>query len=158
MNKRRGGFLLIEVLLAIVILSLIFVTLFTSLSFLTNRTDRAKFDAEASDLMQQAVEVTRAYMTSNWESVDPGNYKLVFDGVANRYVPRSGDEPLLKGRYTRSIYVSQVCRGSGGIEEECVAGSNIDEKSKKIEVSLIWNEVGIQKEANTSLLVYRVGN
>ncbi len=158
MKKNNSGFLLIEVLLAIVILSLIFVTLFTSLSFLTNRTDRAKFDAEAADLMQQAVEVTRAYMTSNWESVDPGNYKLVFDVVSNRYVPRTGDEPILKGRYTRSIYVSQVCRGAGGVEEECVVGSSIDEKSKKIEVSLIWTEVGIQKEAKTSLLVYKVGN
>lgn len=158
MKKNNKGFLLIEVLLAIVILSLIFVTLFTSLSFLTSRTDRAKFDAEAADLMQQAVEVTRAYMTSNWESVDPGNYRLVFDAVANRYVPKPGDEPILKGRYTRSIYVSQVCRGGAGVEEECVAGSSVDEKSRKIEVSLLWTEVGIQKQANTSLMVYRVGN
>lgn len=151
------GFFLIEVILAIAILSLVFVGLFTTLSFLTNRTERAKYDAQAADLIQQAVEVVRSSLSTDWDLYAPGDYRLVYDASSGRWIARAGQESILEGRFTRKTSVDRVCRNTDGNRVACGGGVRVDEKSKIINVTLKWSEGTGEKTSQASLLVYRIG-
>lgn len=153
-RKNDKGFLIIEVLLAIVILSMIFLTLFTVLSFTTNRTEKSKYDSQAASIMQQGVELTRTTLIANWKATNPGTYYPVYDANSEQWGLNHGTEATLQGRFTREIKIDNVCRESiNGTQVTCPAG-NLDSQSKVISVKISWVEGAKIKEVNTSLLVF----
>lgn len=150
----RGGFLIIEVLLAIVILSMIFLTLFSMLSFLTNRTERSKYDAQASSLLQEGVEVARNSLLLNWNR-NPGKYYPLFDVDSSRWTLMPGQEGLLQGRFTREVVVSSVCRGNPeGVEADCATHA-ADPQSKAVTVKISWKEADSDKSITARLVLFQ---
>ncbi len=152
--KKNGGFLIIEVLLSIVILSMVFLTLFTVLSFTTNRTERSKYDSQAASVMQQGVELTRTTLLANWSSITSGNYYPLFDANSQQWGLTTGSEGLLQGRFTRVISISSVCRESTqGLQVQCPAGT-LDTHSKIVDVKISWKEANLDKNVESKLLVF----
>ena len=156
MKKQSAGFLIVEVLLAIIILSMVFLSLFTTLSFLTNRTQRSTFDTSAASLMQDGMEQTRSALLARWNEYKEGNYYPDYNDSNNTWKLGKGDEGILQGRFTRTITISEVCRdlGKSGIQVECPLGQ-LDTQSKKITVKISWKEVNKDKESQATLLVYK---
>lgn len=157
--KKQKGFLIIEVLLAIVILSMVFLTLFTVLSFTTNRTERSKYDSQAASILQQGVELTRTTLLANWASTAPGTYYPIFDANTEQWSLVLGSEGVLQGRFTRSIKIASICREStNGLQIPCPSGGIdphvVDSHSKAIDVTISWKEGTVDKTVQTTLLVF----
>ena len=152
--KNKGGFLIIEVLLAIVILSMIFLTLFTVLSFTTNRTEKSKYDSQAASVLQQGVELTRTTLLANWTATTEGTYFPIYDANTDQWGLTKGTEALIQGRFTRVIKIKSVCRNSAdGVQVSCPL-SPVDSRSKIIDVAISWNEGGAVKTVESTLLVF----
>jgi len=150
--KNKQGFLIIEVLLAIVILSMIFLTLFTVLSFTTNRTEKSKYDSQAASILQQGVELTRTTLLANWSASSAGTYYPQYDANADQWSLARGSEARLQGRFTRIIKVQNVCR-SGADGSQVICGT-IDPRSKIINVVISWKEGSTDKTVESTLLVF----
>ncbi len=157
MRRRNDGFFIIEVLLAMVILSMVFLTLFSMISFLTNRTDRSKYDTQAAGLLQEGMEVSRNAILANWTTYSAGSYYPVFNGNSLQWTLKSGTEGTLKGQFTRSITIENVCRDPNkeGIQTSCTTGTP-DPKSKIITITVSWIEGSVTKEVDSKLLLYRI--
>lgn len=155
-NKQTQGFLIVEVLLAIVVLSVVFLSLFTTLSFLINKTKRSTFDTNATSIMQDGVEQTRSSLLANWNGYGEGHYYPEKNDSSNTWQLKSGDEGILQGRFVRVIFISSVCRKSSefGIQVVCPGGV-LDDQSKKITVKVTWKEAQKDKEAEATLLVFK---
>ncbi len=152
--KNNRGFLIIEVLLAIVILSMIFLTLFTVLSFTTNRTEKSKYDSQAASVLQQGVELTRTTLLANWTATKEGTYYPRYDANSDQWELAIGSEAVLQGRFTRVIKIKSVCRNSGdGIQVNCPLAP-VDSHSKIIDITISWNESGTTKTVESTLLVF----
>lgn len=154
--KRNSGFLIIEVLLAIVILSMVFLSIFSTLSFLANKTEKSKFDTQAASLMQEGMEQTRSSILANWKSFSPGEYYPVFNNATKTWTITEGNEGVLEGRFTRVISLEKVCRNKSdeGTQSNCSIGVE-DLQSKIIKVKISWKEGNTDKNAEASLLVFK---
>jgi len=153
-KNNTNGFMIIEVLLAIVILSVLFLSLFSMMSFLATRTERSKFDAQAAALMQEGIEVSRNTMIANWAGFPAGSYYPLFDADLGRWVLKPGQEGLLQGRFERVLTVSNVCRGAvEGLQVDCPAGQ-LDSQSKRVTVTIKWKEASTDKSVEAKLLIY----
>ena len=57
MNKKNGGYLILEVLVAAMVFVAILIPVFTSISYLQIKTRQSKYDSEAAVLLQEAMEI-----------------------------------------------------------------------------------------------------
>ena len=80
-KKNTQGFLIIEVLLATVIFTSVIITLFSMVSFLARRGAMSRYDAEASNLLQEVVEISYSSIKTDWDSYPNGEYYPVYDSV-----------------------------------------------------------------------------
>jgi type II secretory pathway pseudopilin PulG len=149
----QKGFLIIEVLVAIVIFSLVSLSLFSSISFAFIRTERTRYGGQAALLAQEAIEATyNIFLTEN--ALADGNYKLVqvADNDKMRWSAQTATSESLQTRFTRVIQITSVCRNSSGDQTTC-SGTNTDENTKKVKTTITWDESGQEKTFEAELLV-----
>jgi len=158
----QKGFLIIETLIAIVIFSLVAFSLFSTISFLQIRTQKSRYDAEASLLLQEGTEITHTIVFSNWEGYLDGVYFPAFDADDESWVLLEGEESGIKTRFTRNIRLVSVCRDTitglqiADYEQSGVCSGEIDANSKIIVTTVDWREDDKDKSVTARLLAYKV--
>ncbi len=148
----KRGSLFLESLLAISILAIIVVTTLPVLSFLLKRTQKAKYDAQASYLLQEGMEIAYNVFLVSW-SYTPGIYHP--ETYNNKWVLKTGSENGIQARFNRDIQVYQVCRDNqGNIESPPgTCTGRVDQDSKLIVTTVNWQEDTGLKKVSAELLV-----
>jgi len=163
--KRQAGFLILETLLAMVILTTVILSVFSMISFLQRRTLKSQFDSDATNLLQEGMEITYSSLLANWDKYSDGVYSPAFDEDNDRWVLVDGEETDLNTRFTRSITLSKICRNtSDGTQVPvdtttglCLGGER-DENSRLVKTKIIWLENGSEKQVEAELLIFNPPN
>lgn len=156
--KQSRGYLLLETLISIVMLGMIVVAVFPTVSFLVRRSKRSVYDTQASLLLQEGLEVAYNvfFTSSTWDAylTDGRSYKPVHNGAWSLI---EGTDVGLETRFDRTIVVNQVCRDAASKGEQviCPAGT-VDPNSKNVVTTVIWEENGLPKSITASLLLLRI--
>ncbi len=162
MNRNKQGFLIIETLIAIVIFSLVAFSLFATISFLQIRTQKSRYDAEASLLAQEGTEIAHNALFAKWGEYSNGTYFPAYDASEEDWILLPGEETNLEARFTRAIMVHDVCRDSLTGEQiqsyfdSGICAGEIDDNSKIIETKITWQEDETEKVITARLLSYKV--
>ena len=149
--RNRKGFLLLESLLALTILGILMVSIFPTVSFMFKRQRRTKYDAQASLLLQEGIEVAYNVFSanSNWDLYTSDVYKIVPTGTNLTWSLEHGSEITLQTRFTREIRIVPVCRNA--VHERvdwnpdtgsCPAASAVDPGSRAVRTKVSWDEPG----------------
>ena len=157
--KNQKGFLILEALISVVILSMVLLSLFSMISFLQRRTTQSDFDSDASLLMQEGIEITHTVLISNWNSFPDGEYMPVFDADTQNWILIEGNEEGLQGIFNRTITLKKVCRNSVDgvlLDVPGMCTGLVDENSRIIETRIEWEDRGSAEVAQTSLLVFKL--
>ena len=156
--KAKKGFYILETLLAIVMLSMVLMSLFSMVSFLQRRTVKSSYDTDASLLLQEGMEIAHSALLASWEGYPDGIYSPAFDSDEQNWVLIEGEETNLQALFTRRITLVTVCRDSSSGERldtsEC--SGQIDKNSRIIKTTLIWSDNGNTSEVEGSLLVLKL--
>ena len=72
--KIKKGFYILEALLAVVILSMVLLSLYSMVSFLQRRTVKSSHETEASLLLQEGMEIAHSALLASWKSYPDGVY------------------------------------------------------------------------------------
>ncbi|QQS39037.1 prepilin-type N-terminal cleavage/methylation domain-containing protein [Candidatus Woesebacteria bacterium] len=156
------GFLIIETLIAIVIFSLVGLSLYASIGMLEVKTQKSKYDSGASLLVQEGVEIAHNAIIGDWDGYSDGLYHPAYDEDEDSWILVTGEENNLQARFTRSIKLISVCRhvDTGARIEDYelnnICSGEIDVNSRIIETSVKWIESGNEKAVTARLLSYRV--
>lgn len=154
--KQNRGFLLLEALLAVVVLSMVVFSLFSMVGFLQRKTTSSSFESRAALLVQEGTEIAHTFLLSNWSIAD-GAYAPVFVADNNSWELEAGADTELESLYTRVIHVSRVCRNpnNGDIIDEGKTSCSgvIDPYLRRITTEVEWPERAEKKTIKASLLV-----
>ena len=148
------GYFLIEALLSIVIFAVLILSVFSMISFLQRRTMRSSFEAEATILVQDAMEITHTVILSDWAGYPDGTYYPVFNADSNSWILFPGEETELEARYSRKVVWQRVCRDSRGERMDtspCLGA--LDNMSREAEVTVSWMERDVSHEISAELLI-----
>lgn len=168
MTKKAKGFTLIEVLITLAMLSILIATFLPILGWLISRTKASAYDAQASLVLQEAIEVSYNIMVGGWDedwsrypegiyhpALDVGNDPPVWVLLENR-------ETGVEARFNRQIEILAVCRNQGNGEiltgvcpENAVTRDN---NSKILRATVDWIENGRTKSITGELLVTNIDN
>lgn len=157
--KNFKGFLIIETLISIVILTMVLLSLFSMVSFLQRRTVKSGFETDASLLMQEGMEIAHTALLANWEKYDDGVYSPAFDAVQGNWVLVEGEETNLQALFTRKIELTKVCRNPVTGEKLDISGSCtgiLDENTRTVKTTISWSDKGQMEEIAASLLVLKL--
>lgn len=157
--RKESGYLLLEVLMAIVLFSMVVLTLFGMLSFLQRRTQVSTFESNAGVLLQEGMEIAHNALLSNWNSYPDGEYKPVFVEIDNSWDLLPGEETDVQARYSRKIELKQICRSTIDGQRLDIGscrdtGGVIDMNSREIITTIGWLEKGSPRELSTSFIVF----
>lgn len=139
MKNRHKGFTIIEVLLAIVVVTVVLLSVFSIIKSTQIRTQTSDHATDMTILVQNGIEIASDNLKNNWDSVTPGNYKAVFEESENTWKLTPGEETDLDSKFTRKIAISSVCRDiNGEITQNDPCDGTIDYDSKIVKVSVDW--------------------
>jgi len=165
MNK--SGFTLIEVLVSLAILAILLTTFLPLLGWLISRTRATEYDAQASLVLQEAMEVSYNVMAGSWDrswSVYPaGIYHPSLDVSMSpeKWILVSGNETGVEARFDRKIEILPVCRNQGNgdiLPGVCnMHAGTVDDNSKMVVGTVEWKENGRPKSISAQLLVTYLG-
>lgn len=160
-TKTKKGFFLIEALLAMSIMTMVVLALFSMISFLQTRTLRSSFESSAASLMQEGMEIAHSAVLSDWQGYPSGEYSPVFDANSSVWTLAPGSETGLEARFSRSVTISSVCRNpANGTQIPCPASGVVtptsDPNSKKVSTKIWWTENGEEKNLEASLLIFKI--
>jgi len=164
MNKKITtikGFVLIEALISIVILSMIAFSVFPIVSFLVKKSGVSKYEGRASLVLQEGIEVSYNVLISDWERYADGRYSIFVDEtltpVTWELVATNSPDENIDTIFSRTINVRTICRNiTTGVNvglAPCAGDSHEDRSTRLIESVVTWNEAGINKDIEASLLI-----
>ncbi len=155
------GFMLIEALISVVILSMIAFSVLPIVSFLVRKSERSKYEGRAAIILQEGIEAAYNVLISDWNSYPDSNYSLFTDTtytpVTWELISTDGPDENIDTLFARSLTVRTLCRNiSTGINmgfAPCSSDSHEDQSTRLIESSVTWEEDGLNKELSGTLLV-----
>jgi len=158
----RRGYIVLEALLSIVVLSLVVLAVFPMLSFLLKRSERSKYEAAASLLVQEGIEVAyNVFLDEDEWGLSNGDYHPSLNASRGEWVLLVGGEQDIETRFDRVVNVASVCRTSGTGEvidpetyESC--GGVVDYLSKWVTTRVSWEEGGETKSLEAKLMLLKV--
>lgn len=156
LNKttHRKGFVILEALLSIVVLSMVVLSVVPMLSYLLKRTARSRYEPQAALLLQEAVEISYNIFVSDWDAypVD-GTYHPGKSG-SGKWMLFTGTQNNLETLYTRAIEVKRACRDNDGklIEGPVCTGTK-DNDSRVITAKVTWEDEGETKDLTAKILL-----
>lgn len=164
-KEKYKGYVLLEALLSIVVLSIVVLAIFPMLTFLLRRSERSKYESRAGVLLQEGMEVAYNVLLSGWDSYPQGNYVKAVDLVNNNWLLSKGDQENLEGKFTRRIEITDVCRDPSNdgkpVDSSTYSGSCpgiTDSDSRWVKVVLEWEEAGTQKKIVANLMALNIGD
>ena len=148
-GRNVGGFLLIEIIIAVALISIVFITLLGVGVITLNVSNSIQKETQADSLVKEEFEALRSFRdgttwaTNGLGTVNTGNsnpYHLVND--SDEWVLVAGAET--KGIFTRQVIFDKVSRDSAGNVEYAYNSSNDDADTRKITVTVSWRDRSIQ--------------
>lgn len=135
---KKNGFTLIEVIVGIVIVAIISVACFTTVSLLTRSTETSRNAIIATNLMQKSMEEVRRVAESNFDDLNSCSFP-----IAGPTGDACGFEEIQTAfpDYTRTLTVSNAYA--------------ISEELKKVIVQINWNDMGKARELKSMILLSR---
>ena len=157
-RRSRLGFLILEAIIAIGILSIVLVTVFPSLNFFLKRARRSQNETQATLLLQEGQEVAYHVFstTPNWDVYTIGaTYIPVHNGMWELI---AGVEANLETLYTRKIEIQAICRNPSSGEQMNIPSCSathpqFDATSRLVVTTVSWEENGTSQELTAELLV-----
>jgi type II secretory pathway pseudopilin PulG len=166
--SRKKAFTLIEVVLAIAMLTTISATFLPIMSWLNLRSRMFQYDSQAGLVLQKSMEVAYNVMISNWDKTwskyPEGIYHPGIEVSADKsaWVLIPGEETNVEAKFSRTIEITPVCRnpnnGDLAVGLPCMGINVIDNNSKMINSTVVWKEAGNEKTIKAKLLVTYLGN
>jgi type II secretory pathway pseudopilin PulG len=156
--QKNSGFLIIEVLIAIIVLSTTLLSVFAMIRTSQIKTQKSDFGSEMVILAQNSIEIAVDNLKNNWISFPVGTYYPAFDSAHNTWelIPTNGTETNIETRYTRKIEIKSVCRDlKGNLFQNTPCPGKIDENSKFVSVDIGWVKPDFGKPFSTKLLVIK---
>lgn len=151
----KDGMTIVEVLIAIVVLSVTAATVFPAMGWLITRSRTLQYDVAAAAVMQEGMEAAYNVLLSDWGAMEAGKtYSpgVLVAGGRSEWTVTEG-ESVVETRFTRGITVSAVCRdGQTGERTDCDGGVE-DVNSKLLKTTVKWEERGGDKSVQAELLV-----
>lgn len=151
LKYNNKGVSIIEIVVIIGVISIIFTSIWSLLSFSLAHSSFAKHSAQANVLVQEAMEATRSYRdTVPWNNNDVADE---YDGlgvidVETPYHPSIAVNPPIRwamiegqetiGVFTREIVFSDVYRDAN--DDIVLSGGSFDADTKLITASVSWQE------------------
>jgi len=137
--KRQDGYSLIEIVLAVAILAIVMVPLvgvmIRGYSVGVDIGDQIQAVFYAQEAMESAYNV----LSHQWEEVSVGEYHP--DLGSGVWVLLTGSEEI--GDFTRVITISNALRDADGNLSD---SGDEDKKTKRVEVSVHWSDLGVTHE------------
>jgi hypothetical protein len=154
--KKNSGFLIIEVLIAIVILSMVLLTIFSMVRVSQIRAQKTDFNSEMAILSQNGVEIASDNLKNNW-AISLGVYHPVFYNDENTWGLDIGEEANLETRFTRKIEIKQVCRNhsTGERIDATPCSGDVDQNSRLVVVTVSWMNIDFGGPVSSELLVIK---
>jgi prepilin-type N-terminal cleavage/methylation domain-containing protein len=166
--KKVKGFTLLEVILALVLLSMLATTFLPIMGWLISRSTRSQYDAQAGEVLQEGMEVAYNVLISGWDKDwsrwPMGVYHPAVDTSfePNVWTLVPGSQSEVEARFAREIKISPVCRevntGRRGGEPPCPESWQEDANSKLVKTTVKWQEEGRPKSLTAELLVTYLGD
>lgn len=151
MKKQQKGYIILEAMLSIVVLSMVVLSVIPMLSFLLRRTSVSAYEAQASLLLQEGMEVTYNIFTSKWDSAPTsGLYHPGKSGVS-KWALFTGEEANLETRFTRVIEIKKECSNSDGQVVDSTGAI-----CRQITTKVTWQEAGETRELVSTLNVVQL--
>lgn len=158
----KRGFTLIEIIVSFGIMSVVVASLFPIVSWLITRSKFLQYDAAASVLLQEGMEISYNVIVADWNeflaTFPDGTYHPAVDAVSipEKWTLVPGSETNLETRFERTISIAPVCRNDSSgelVTGSCGTGSTLDGNSKMITTTVKWKEQQKDKTITASLLV-----
>jgi type II secretory pathway pseudopilin PulG len=156
------GYLMVEVLISVVIFIMIVLSVFSTIGFITVRSQRSRLDTQASLILQEEMEVAYNVFLDGWRDYSSGFYypALSVGGpTGNSWVLVSGKESGVETRFERWVEVSDVCRkpraaANPGERVDC-SGGELDLNSRMVKGIVEWTEREENKRIEADLLLVK---
>jgi|SRR3989344_23109 len=153
----KRGFTVIEVLIAIVMLSVTAATVFPAVGWLIIKSRQLVYDAQAASVLQEGMEASYNVLLTGWDDMRAGRTyspQVEFAGGEQRWAMTEGEEEV-ETRFTRGIQVGEVCRyNETGEQADCDDDDvTLDPESKLLTGKVSWTERGEDKVITATLLV-----
>jgi type II secretory pathway pseudopilin PulG len=146
------GYLILESLIALVVLGVIIASVIPTVNFMLRRTQRSKYDTQASLLLQEGMEVVYNIFATDWNAYGPGSYKIVIDSSGSQPVwsLMHGTENNIAAKFMRKIEILPVNRDASTGD---MGGGPPDGNSRMVKTTIQWQENGNPVEISAQLLL-----
>lgn len=142
LNHQRG-FIFLEILIAITLISIVFITLLGLVFSALNISSSIRKTTEINVLMKEELEAVRSFRDgttwSNFSTVNFGignPYYFILSG--GQWTRSSGTETI--GSFTRNVFFDKVSRDpTTKYIENVYNSSNDDPDTRKVTVNVVWN-------------------
>ncbi len=156
-RRTQKGYLLIEALLGLTLLSIVVVTGVSLIQFMQTRSKYTKTGFTANVLLQEGMEVAYNLISNDISAYASGFYHPDTD-LSNPSFPKwklSGGSEVVSGTFTRIVELADVCRDSQKNQVDCTqSGATVDSDSRKVAVTVTWSEGEVaQPPLKSELLV-----
>ncbi|RJR14585.1 hypothetical protein C4579_04805 [Candidatus Microgenomates bacterium] len=145
------GYLLMETLVAVVLFSLVMISVIPTVNFMLKRSRRAVSDSDAALLLQEGMEATYTIFLSDWDAYGDGTYHLESVTSPSTHWELLPGNEILEAKFTRTIEINEVRRSN--VTGEQLETGVIDPNSKIIKTTINWDEAGIPYNISAELLV-----
>jgi len=158
----KKGFTLMEVIVSFGIMTIVVASLLPIVSWLITRSKFLQYDAAASVLLQEGMEISYNMIVTDWTgflaTFPDGIYHPAVDAISvpEKWTLVTGSETNLETRFERSILISPVCRNDSTgeiVTGVCGSGSTLDGNSRLVTTTVKWLEQQTDKTITASLLV-----
>lgn len=151
--KNKSGFSLVEIMVAVAIATVFFLSIYEMIIFANKITANSLRRVEAVNFAQEGIEAVRTIRDSGWAAniaavANDTNYYLTISG--GKWTITQAPVPLLNAIFTRTIKFYGVNRDVNG--NIIAVGGVADPKTKRVVSNVFWTERG--QVYNVSLETY----
>ncbi len=138
-NKNVQALSLLELVIAVAMISVIFIAGFQVFHLALRTVDRAKEYTIAEQLTHDLIELTVAKRNEDWNSLIPGEYYFVEDIDPDvGFVFTAGQETI--DQFTRSVTIEAVTRDVSG---NMASSGTVDDNTMKVIAVTTWTNKGL---------------
>jgi len=143
-KQKSSGFIFLEIVIAVALISIVFVTLL-GIGFLSlNISSSLQKTTQANSLIKEEFEAVRSFRDgttwANFKNINFGSPNFYyFTPNSNQWARNSGTETL--GIFTRNIIFGQVYRDANG---DIAPSGTLDNDTIKVTVTVSWSSKTLQ--------------
>jgi len=159
--KKQKGFAIVETLISIAIIGILLIgfQILISQAIKVNRVNRTEL--KASLYLQETIEIAKDLELSDWDTLTgssciSSSVCHPIDGGGS-WALSNGQEFLDSGKYSRDIYIEDVCRDSSDFPNNIIdcPGLFNDPNTKKVVATVQWNDSYRPRSLSLETYVYK---